>query len=151
MTHRVASALAVASLLLTTACAEDDPATDVAVTLGTARVSAQIDAPQDLASLEVTAQMEATVDLRGAMVQEVTLAALPDGPQVAFDVTVRGPQDAASIDLPAGDTVVARISNAGTTNADLQPLCGSAASMTIVVEVEGIVRDASRDLTVGCS
>lgn len=119
--------------------------------LGTARVAARMDPADGLAELEATAEMEATVDMTGVMVEEVVLRALPDGPELSFAVAVRGPRDTATIDLTAGDTVVARISNAGTTNAQVQPLCGSAASLTVLIEVEGLMREATRDLTVTCS
>ena len=145
---RVALALAA---LLSTACADDEVARDLEVSIGTARVSARMDPPEALATLDLTADLEATVDMEGARVTDVSLRALPDGPEIAFAITVRGPQDTADIDLTAGDIVVARISNAGTTNADLQPFCGMAASLTVVVEVEGLVREAARDLTVSCS
>ena len=79
------------------------------------------------------------------------MTALPDGPQLEFSVSVRGPQDGAPLDLPAGDIVVARITNVDTTNAELLPLCGRAASVMVVVEVEGLERRASRDITVDCS
>jgi len=145
---RVAST---SGLLLFVACGGDETPRDVEVELGTARVSARMDPADGLAELDVTAEMVATVDMEGLMVTDVVLRALPDGPELDFDVVVRGPQDTASVDLAAGDTVVARITNAGTTNAEVLPFCNAAASVTVSVEVEGIVREAARDLTVSCS
>lgn len=145
---RVAACLA---LLSTVACGDDGTPRDVEVSLGTARVSARMEPADGLADLEATAELEATVDMTGVVVEEVVLRALPDGPELSFDTAVRGPQDTATIDLTAGDTIVARISNAGTTNAEVQPFCGSAASLTVFIEVEGLMREATRDLTVSCS
>lgn len=139
------------SLLCVIACGEDETPRDLEVSLGTARVSARMEPADGLAELDVTAELEATVDLEGATVQQVTLAALPAGPELNFAVSVRGPQDALDIDLPAGDTIVARITNVGTTNAELLPFCNVAATVTVVFEVEELERSASRDLTVGCS
>lgn len=110
-----------------------------------------MDPADGLADLEATAELEATVDMTGVNVEEVVLRALPDGPEISFAVAVRGPQETATIDLTAGDTIVARISNAGTTNAQVQPFCGAAASLTVFIEVEGLMREATRDLTVTCS
>ncbi len=138
-------------LLWATACGDDETPRELDLSLGTARVSARMDPADGLALLDITAQLEASVDLQGARVEAVTLSALPDGPELDFEVSVRGPQDASRIDLPAGDTIVARISNAGTTNAELLPLCNVAATVTVVVVVEDLERTASRDLTVGCS
>lgn len=140
-------------LLCITACGDDETPRDLEVSLGTARVSAQMDPAQGqgLAVLDITAELEATVDLEGATVGEVTLSLLPDGPDLDFAVSVRGPQDAPTLDLPAGGTVVARITNTGTTNAELLPYCGMAASVTVVFEVEELDRSASRDVTVDCS
>ena len=146
------SRVAACSVLLSVAaCGGDETPRDVDVALGTARVSARMDPADGLADLEATAEMEATVDMTGVMVQEVILRAVPDGPELSFDIAVRGPQDTATIDLTAGDTIVARISNAGTTNAEVAPFCGSAASLTVLIEVEGLMREATRDLTVTCS
>lgn len=138
------------ALLSSTACGEDT-VRDVEVTVGTARVEARMDPPEGLATLDLTAELEATVDMEAATVTDVVLRALPDGPELAFDFVVRGPQDTATIDLAAGDIAVARVTNAATTNADVLPFCNAAASLTVTVEVEGIVREASRDLTVNCS
>lgn len=138
-------------LLCITACGDDETPRDLEVSVGTARVSARMDPADGLAELDITAELVATVDLEGATVAEVTLSLLPDGPDLDFAVSVRGPQDAPTIDLPAGGTVVARITNTGTTNAELLPYCGMAASVTVVFEVEDLERSASRDLTVGCS
>jgi len=139
------------TLLCLIACGDDETPRDLEVSLGTARVSARMEPADGLAELDITAELEATVDLEGATVREVTLTVLPDGPELEFSVSVRGPQDALDIDLPAGDTIVARITNAGTTNAELLPFCNVAASVNVVVEVEELERSASRDLTVGCS
>jgi hypothetical protein len=144
---RVALALA---LLSSTACGEDT-VRDVEVTVGTARVAARMDAPDELATLDLTANLEPTVDMEGATITDVVLRRLPDGPELEFDFVVRGPQDTATIDLAAGDIAVARITNAATTNAEVLPFCNAAASVTVSVEVEGLEREASRDLTVGCS
>lgn len=138
-------------LLCITACGDDETPRDLEVSVGTARVSARMDPADGLAELDITAELVATVDLEGATVAEVTLSLLPDGPDLDFAVSVRGPQDAPTIDLPAGGTVVARITNTGTTNAELLPYCGMAASVTVVFEVEDLERSASRDLTVDCS
>lgn len=144
-------AACLSTLLCLSACGEDGTPRDLALSVGTARVSARMDPADGLAELDITAQLEATVDLEGATVSEVTLTVLPDGPDLDFAVSVRGPQDTPGIDLPAGDIIVARITNAGTTNAELLPFCNVAATVTIVVEVEELERTASRDLTVGCS
>ncbi|MBV1859032.1 MAG: hypothetical protein KUG77_11525 [Nannocystaceae bacterium] len=144
-------AACLATLLCVSACGDDETPRDLEVSLGTARVSARMDPADGLAELDITAELESTVDLEGATVREVILSALPDGPQLEFAVSVRGPQDALDIDLSAGDTVVARVTNTGTTNAELLPFCGMAASVTVVFEVEELERSASRDLTVGCS
>lgn len=138
-------------LLCFTACGEDETPRDLELSLGTARVSARMDPADGLAELDITAELEATVDLEDATVAAVTLTVLPDGPELDFTVSVRGPQDAPGIDLPAGDIIVARITNAGTTNAELLPFCNAAATVTVIVEVEELERSASRDLTVGCS
>jgi len=144
-------AACLSTLLCLTACGDDETPRDLDVSLGTARVSARMEPADGLAELDITAELEATVDLEGATVREVILTVLPDGPELEFSVSVRGPQDALDIDLPAGDTIVARITNAGTTNAELLPFCNLAASVTVVFEVEDLERAASRDLTVGCS
>lgn len=137
------------TLLCVTACGDDETPRDLEVSLGTAGVSAQMEPADGLAVFDITAELEATVDLEGATVAQVTLTILPDGPEVALDVSVRGPQQ--DLDLPAGDIIVARINNAGTTNAELLPFCNVAATVTVVFEVEELERSASRDLTVGCS
>ncbi|MCR9161334.1 MAG: hypothetical protein ACE37F_12255 [Nannocystaceae bacterium] len=146
---RVAACLGL--LCSVVACGGDETPRDVEVTLGTARVSARMEPADGLVDLEATAQMVATVDMTGVTVEDVVLRALPDGPEISFDVAVRGPRDTATIDLTAEDTVVARISNAATTNAQVLPFCGSAASLTVFIEVEGLMREATRDLTVTCS
>ena len=74
---RVALALAA---LLSTACADDEVARYLEVSIGTARVSARMDPPEALATLDLTADLEATVDMEGARVTDVSLRALPDGP-----------------------------------------------------------------------
>ena len=137
------------TLLSATACGDDETPRDLEVTLGTARVSARMEPADGLAEFDITAELEATVDLEGATVAEVILTVLPDGPELPLTVSVRGPQE--DLDLPAGDTIVARINNAGTTNAELLPFCNVAATVTVVFEVEELQRSASRDLTVGCS
>ncbi len=147
---KLARAALAFALLSSTACGEDT-VRDVEVSVGTARVEARMVPPDGLATLDLTANLEATVDMEGAEITEVVLLGLPDGPELAFDYVVRGPQDTATIDLAAGDIAVARVTNAATTNAELLPFCGAAASVTVVVEVEGLVREASRDLTVNCS
>lgn len=144
----------IALLAFAAACSEDETPRDFELLLGTASVSASADPPDGLAALDATAQLEATVDLRGATVIETTIQSLPEGPDsmsLTFEVNVRGPQDASSLDLPANEIVVARISNAGSTNAELQPFCGRAVSLQVVVEAEGIERTAERQLTVTCS
>lgn len=142
---------ALLGMLAGPSCADEDTPRDVTVEIGTASVSAQADPPDGLASLDLTVELDPTVDFEGGSITDVTLRRLPDGPELAFDVIVRGPQGTASIDLAAGDIAVARVTNGGTTNAELQPLCGAAASVTVVFEVESLVREASRDLTVTCS
>ncbi|MGH1340670.1 MAG: hypothetical protein ACRBN8_03900 [Nannocystales bacterium] len=144
-------AASLSTLLCLFACGEDETPRDLDVSLGSARVSARMEPADGLAELDITAELQATVDLEGAAVREVTLTALPDGPALEFSVAVRGPQDALDIDLPAGDIVVARITNAETTNAEVLPFCNRAASVNVVFEVEEIERSASRDLTVDCS
>ncbi len=132
-------------------CGEDQAPGELDVAVTTARVSARMDPAEGLAVLDVTAELEASVDLRGASVTEVTVQRLPGGPAIDFDVNVRGPQDASSIDLPGGEVVVVRITNTSVTNETLLPLCSAAASVRIVVEAEGVEGTASRDLTVTCS
>ncbi len=143
--------IALALPLWVSACGGDETPRNLEATVTTARVSARMDQPDGLAELDVTAELEATVDLRGVAVTEVTVQQLPDGAVIDFEVNVRGPQDASSFDLPGGEVVVARITNTSVTNAMLMPLCGAAASVTIVVEAEEFERTASRDVTVSCS
>ncbi|MEM6294958.1 MAG: hypothetical protein AAGA54_27045 [Myxococcota bacterium] len=145
---RFAAAFLLAAL---TGCGEDETPRDVDVTIGTASISARTDPPDGLATLDATIEMDATVDLSGAEVLEARITALPSGPELTFDINVRGPMDGTTIDLPANEVVVARVTNAGTTNAELAEFCGAAVSFEVTVEAEGIERSASRDVTVSCS
>ena len=138
-------------LLCFSACADDETTPDVQLSIGTASVSAATDAPEGLATIDATVEFDPNVDFEGASIVRVTLTRLPDGPTLDLDTIARGPQGTASIDLPAGQITVARVSNSETRNGDLAMLCNAAATLTVTAEIEELEREASRDLTVSCS
>lgn len=123
-------------------------------------VSGSLDAnqgsPEGLANLDISVELQARGQPEEVTLSEVMITAQPvteSSDTLSFSAEMRNTQgDDPVVRLAKGQTLIGRVRNAGTTNAELAAWCDTPAELSVTVQTaDGDSATAVSNITVRCS
>lgn len=150
--HRLAPLSFFAFLL---ACQGEEPG-GIEASVVSATLSANRGAPEGLANLDVSVELQARGQPEEVTLSEVMITAQPvteSSDTLGFSAEMRNTQgDDPVVRIAKGQTLIGRVRNVGTTNAELAAWCDTPAELSVTVETaDGESATALSNTTVRCS
>lgn len=153
-TRRLCLLAVLVALATAPACADEDPPKQLEATISGAMIQVDDGAPDGFAQFDVTVGLDAQGEFSEIRLTSASAVTLPEGDgSLRFDFPARlmGPQgDADVLSATSGETVVARVVDSQTTNAQLVGWCRLVAKIELEFEGDGLEASAETEVAVGC-
>lgn len=135
-------------------CAEEEPPKQLEAMISSATLRVDDATPDSLVQFDVNVALDAQGDFAEIRLTRAAAVTLPEGDsslRFEFPARLMGPQGADDVlSAGSGETVVARVVDNETTNAQLVGWCRLVAKVELEFDGDGLEASAETEVSVGC-